>query len=73
MTPGTVTSPDPDAFAALICDWCLEVQSGQRVVVASSTLAEAYALALHAAILERDAWPFVWLTPPSLSAEPPCP
>ncbi len=69
MTPGTVTRPDPDAFAALICDWCLEVRSGQRVVVASSTLAEAYALALHAAILERDAWPFVWLTPPSLSAD----
>ena len=59
--------PDPDAYAALICDWCLEVAPGQCVVVSSTTLAEEYGLALHVAILERDAWPLVWLTPPSLS------
>jgi aminopeptidase len=64
-----VTHPDPDDFASLICDWCLEVERGQRVAVASTTLAEAYALALHAAILERDAWPFIWLTPASMSAD----
>jgi aminopeptidase len=64
-----VTGPDPDAFAALICDWCLEVAAGQRVVVASTTLAEPYAVALHAAILQRDAWPFVWLVPPALSGD----
>jgi aminopeptidase len=62
-----VIGPDPDAYAALICDWCLEVAPGQCVVVSSTTLAEEYGLALHAAILERDAWPLVWLTPPSLS------
>ena len=64
-----MTGPDPESFAALICDWCLEVEPGQRVVVSSTTLAEPYAQALHAAILERDAWPFVWLTPPSLGSD----
>jgi aminopeptidase len=61
--------PDPDAFAALVCDWCLEVAPAQRVVVSSTTLAERFALVLHGAILERDAWPFIWLTPPSLTAD----
>jgi aminopeptidase len=57
---------DPAAFAALICDWCLEVEPGARVLVATTTLGEDYALALHRAILQRDAWPMVWLSPPSL-------
>jgi len=61
--------PDPGAFAALLCDWCLEVQPGARVLVSSTTLAERYALAINQTLLERDAWPFVWLTPPSLAAD----
>jgi aminopeptidase len=61
--------PDPERFAALLCDWCLEVQPGARVLVESTTLAEPLAIALHRAILERDAWPFVRLAPPSLAAE----
>lgn len=65
----TAHGPDPDAFAALLCDWCLEVQPGARVMVSSTTLAELYATALNRAVLERDAWPFVWLTPPSLAAD----
>jgi aminopeptidase len=60
---------DADAFAALICDWCLEVQKGQQVLVATSTLGEAPALALHRALLERDAWPLLRLTPSGLGAE----
>ena len=28
---------DADAFAALLCDWCLEVRSGQQVLVNAST------------------------------------
>jgi aminopeptidase len=64
-----IRGPDPRAFAALVCEWCLAVQAGQRVVVNSTTLAEPYALALHRAILKRDAWPFVWLTPPTLTAD----
>ena len=62
-------SVDPGRFADLICDWCLEVAPGTRVLVAGSTLAQPQALALHAAILDRDAWPFLWLNPPTLGAE----
>jgi aminopeptidase len=57
---------DPDAFAALLCDWCLEVQPGQQVMVVASTLAEPLVLALHRAILDRDAWPLLRLSPPGL-------
>ncbi len=35
----------------------------------SSTLAQPLAVALHRAILERDAWPYVRLEPPSLAAD----
>jgi aminopeptidase len=62
-------TPDPEAFAALLCDWCLEVAPGDRVLVDSTTLGEELAVALHRAILEREAWPFVRLTPPSLAAD----
>ncbi len=65
MTAG----PDPEAFAALICDWCLDVQPGAKVMVGSTTLAEDYASALQRAILERDAWPFISLAPPSAAAD----
>src|SRR5579859_1032340 len=54
---GAGPGPDPDAFAALLCDWCLEVVPDDRVLVSSTTLAEPLALALHNAILQRDAWP----------------
>jgi aminopeptidase len=37
--------------------------------VISTTLGEPLGLALHRAILERDAWPFIWLTPPSLRGD----
>ena len=65
MTPG----PDPDAFAALLCDWSMQVSPGDRVGVFSTTLAEELAVALHRAILERDAWPFVCLEPPALAGQ----
>jgi aminopeptidase len=61
--------PDRDAFAALICDWCLEVAPGRRILIDSTTLAEPLALALHRAVLERDAWAYVRLVPPSLGAD----
>jgi aminopeptidase len=60
---------DYPAFAALLCDWCLGVEPGARVAVESTTLAEPLAVALHAAILDRDAWPYVRLTPPGLGAD----
>ncbi len=69
MTGISTPLPDPAAFAALICDWCLQVAPGERVLVDSTTLAESLALELNAAILERDAWPFIRLTPPGLGAD----
>ena len=60
---------DCDAFAALLCEWCLEVEEGQQVLVSSTTLAEPIVRGLHRALLERGAWPFVRLTPPELQAD----
>ena len=57
---------DPDAFARLLCDWCLEVRQGNQVMIVSTTLAEPLAVALHAAVLARGGWPLVRLTPDSL-------
>ena len=62
-------APDPDRFAALICDWCLELTPGARVFVDTTTLAGDYARALNAAILDRDGWPLVSCTPPGLNAD----
>jgi aminopeptidase len=61
--------PDPDAFAALICDWCLEVGPGQQVLIGASTLAEDPVRALHRAVLQRGAWPLLRLTPPGVGEE----
>ncbi|HEY2440860.1 MAG TPA: aminopeptidase [Solirubrobacteraceae bacterium] len=60
---------DHNAFAALLCDWCMRVAPGERVGVYSTTLAEELALAVHAAVLERDAWPYVRLEPSRLGAD----
>jgi aminopeptidase len=49
--------PDPDRFAALLCDWCLEVQAEQQVLVRSTTQAAPLLLAVQRALLERGAWP----------------
>jgi aminopeptidase len=51
--------PDPARFAALLCDYCLEVRAGQQVSVRSTTLAAPLLLALEEALLEREAWPLV--------------
>ncbi len=60
---------DPDAFASLICDWCLEPQPGQQVLVITTTLAQEPAVALHRALLERGAWPLLRLTPGGLQPD----
>jgi aminopeptidase len=64
-----VIVPEPDAFAALVCDWCLEVQPGQQVLVASTTLAHHPVMALHRALLQRGAWPLLRLAPPENAEE----
>jgi aminopeptidase len=50
---------DTERFAALLCDYCLDVQPGQQVLVRSTTLAAPLLRALHTAILTRDAWPLL--------------
>jgi aminopeptidase len=49
-------SVDPDAFARLLCGYCLDVRPGQQVVVRSTTLAAPLLLALQRELLEREAW-----------------
>ncbi len=60
---------DPDKFAALLCDWCVEAKSGQQVLVSSTFLAEPLVSALHRALLHRGAWPLLRLSPPELSEQ----
>ena len=59
--------PDPAAFAALLCGYCLDVGPGQQVVVRSTTLAEPLLLALQREILEREAWPVLRTSLPGQS------
>jgi aminopeptidase len=48
-----------DAFARLLCGYCLDVQPGEQVAVHSSTLAAPLLLALQRELLEREAWPLL--------------
>ena len=61
-------TPDPAAFAALLCDYCLEVAPGQQVVVRSTSLAAPLLLALQRAVLEREAWPHLRVALPEQEA-----
>jgi aminopeptidase len=63
-----VTGPDPAAFAALLCDYCLEVEPQQQVVVRTTTLAAPLVLALQRALLARDAWPLLRVSLPGQEA-----
>ncbi len=60
---------DADAFAVLIAEWCLEVQPGQQILIECSTLAEDLAVALHRAVLEREAWPLLRLAPGGIAPD----
>jgi aminopeptidase len=56
-----------DGFARLLTDYCLEVQEGQQVQVASTSLAAPLLLALQREILERGAWPLLDVALPGQS------
>jgi aminopeptidase len=58
-----------DAFASLLCDWCLEVGSGQQVLIVASTLASSPVRALHREVLIRGGWPLVRVAPPGLAED----
>jgi len=47
---------DPDAFADLLCDWCLDAREGDYVLVFTTTLAAPLVRALHRALITRGAW-----------------
>jgi aminopeptidase len=59
--------PEPEAFAALLCDWCVSVSGRDQVIVATTVPAMPLAEALHAAILQRGAWPLIRLAADSVS------
>jgi len=47
---------DPDAFAHLLCDWCLDVRERDYVLVFTTTLAAPLIRAFHRAAIARGAW-----------------
>ena len=57
---------DPEAYAMLLADWCLDARPGQQILISTTTLAEQAALALHRVLLDRGAWPLLRLSPPEL-------
>ena len=60
---------DPDAYAVLLAEWCLDVQPGQQILISTTTLAQEAAVALHRAVLERDGFPLLRLSPAGLEAD----
>jgi leucyl aminopeptidase (aminopeptidase T) len=46
---------DSDAFANLICEWCLDVHERDYVLVTTTPLAAPVVRALHRALLMRGA------------------
>ncbi len=65
MTAG----PDPERFAALLCDWCMEVREGDQVLVAMSLQCMELVRAVHGAVLERGAFPLMRLSPTELAED----
>jgi aminopeptidase len=69
MTAPTPRGPNADDFADLLCEWCLQIGADEQVLIAATTLAEPLVTALHRALLARESWPLVRLSPPSLDAD----
>ncbi len=47
---------DADAFAKLLCDWCLDVRERDHVLVSTTTLAAPLIRAVHRELITRGAW-----------------
>src|SRR5881227_4344211 len=62
-------APDPDAFAALLCDWCVEAAEGDQVLVSVTPQSLELMWALHASLLARGAWPLIRFSAPALAEE----
>lgn len=67
--PGPLIGPDPAAHAALLCDWCLEVEEREQVLIGMPLLAVPLVRALYRALLQRGAWPLIRLAPAELAPE----
>ncbi len=52
-----MTGPDPDAFANLLCDWCLDAHERSYVLVFTTPRAAPLVRALNRALITRGAWP----------------
>ena len=63
------TDADTERMAALLTDYCLDVQPGQQVLVRSTTLAAPLLRSLHAALLARDAWPLLRVELPGVEED----
>ncbi len=48
---------DADAFARLLCEWCLDIRERDYVLVSTTPLAAPLVRAVHRALIERHAWP----------------
>jgi aminopeptidase len=57
---------DPEAFAALLCDWCLQVHERDQVLVRMSPPGLPLVRGLYGAVLERGAWPLIRFAPAAL-------
>ncbi len=60
---------DPDAFAALLCDWCIEARERDQVLVRTTTLSFPLARAIHRALHARGAWPLLRIAQPELAED----
>jgi aminopeptidase len=49
-------TPDPDAFANLLCEWCLDIRERDYVLVFTTPLAAPLIRAFHRALITRGAW-----------------
>jgi aminopeptidase len=47
---------DPDAFATLLCDWCLDIRECDYVLVFTTTLAAPLIRSFHRELIGRGAW-----------------
>jgi aminopeptidase len=61
--------PDPDAFAALLCDWSVEARERDQVLVGGTVAAMPLVRALHRALLQRGAWPLVRVAADALAED----
>ncbi len=66
MTGDDLGKLDPALFADLLAGYCLDVQSGEQVLVRSTSLAAPLLLELNRAILERGGWPMMRIDVPGL-------